>query len=751
MILKKIRNLPSSLNGKILILVLTSICTISLTLTILFITISYVSLKNHFDKHNEATLHKLEQVLEIPFINQDYVMIVDLIDAEINSTNLEYIWLLDKNNKIIACNDPSQSGFILDKKYMHDNRFKYIKSSYAITIAILSDLEFFYSITAIVILSSLFCLAILLFIAVIITNKLSKNITAPISLAVNASKAIADGSFNIVLPEASTLEINTLFKSLVNTANKINELTSGLKSEKNLLKISEEKYRHLIESLSDTYFFFSRTADGKLIYLSPSVRSILGYTDINDFSSFIEKKTNNPINNDVIQHYHNYDFQQKTSPYIIEILHKNGTCKTLEILESPLFNENNDLIQIEGIARDITYEKMIEYQIIQSQKMETVGSLASGIAHDFNNILGGIVGTISIIKHKIKNAGSIDTEELNNFISIMENAGQNATGLVNQLLNLSRKKESFFAATNLSESIKNVLEICNNSFDKRVKITTDIIEDNSIIFADASQIQQAILNILVNAEHAMTIMRKQEDQWGGHLSIKLSIVCIDKYFMNIHPDAEEKNYYILSIHDTGVGIEENILPKIFDPFFSTKPKGKGNGLGLAMVYSIIKTHHGFIDVYSELDKGTTFNIFLPVHQGALDSNISQVSENDLHGTGVILVIDDDPLMRVIATAILDECGYETIAASDGDEGIEIIKNGKKISAVLLDMAMPKKSGREVYMELRSINPEIKVLLASGFKLDERVQELLHLGVVDFIQKPYTMLELGLKIKKVINR
>ncbi len=250
----------------------------------------------------------------------------------------------------------------------------------------------------------------------------------------------------------------------------------------------------------------------------------------------------------------------------------------------------------------------------------------------------------------------------------------------------------------------------------------------------------------------MTIMRKENEKQGGRLTIGIKKICIDHLFCSIHPEATPGRFLLISLADTGVGIESSIIKKIYDPFFTTKMQGIGTGLGLAMVYNIIHQHNGFIDVYSEVDVGSTFNIYLPEHE-QWDQSVQPGEDNEIiHGNGCVLVIDDEDVVRIIARNILSECGYEVILAEDGRRGIELfMKMQDRIKAVLLDMAMPGMSGDEVFGELKKIRPDVKVLLSSGFKQDTRVEKVLSLGVSGFIQKPYSMIEMSYKLNDVISR
>jgi len=273
-----------------------------------------------------------------------------------------------------------------------------------------------------------------------------------------------------------------------------------------------------------------------------------------------------------------------------------------------------------------------------------------------------------------------------------------------------------------------------------------------MVEADPAQIEQVILNACINASHAMTIMKSKSDAWGGELAISLEFIQIKEYFKLYYPQAKHNQYMLLSIKDNGVGMEQETVQKIFDPFFTTKGTGVGTGLGLSMSHAIITQHQGFITVYSEIGIGTTFNMFLPVSaESSEQDNIITYEVNDFKGEGLILVVDDEEVLRNLAKDILEDSGYEVILAVDGLDAVEKFeKYHKKLKMVLLDMVMPKLSGKEAYIKMRDINPNVNVLLASGFKQDDRVQFVKDLGVKGFMQKPYTFDKLAKKVYEIIN-
>lgn len=400
---------------------------------------------------------------------------------------------------------------------------------------------------------------------------------------------------------------------------------------------------------------------------------------------------------------------------------------------------------------DITELERKDEQLRQAQKMELIGNLAGGLAHDFNNVLGGIVGTISLIKYRYAAGKPLTAEELLVHMGTMEQSSKRAADMVQQLLAVSRRKEMMFAAVDLNEVVEHVVGVCESTFDKSVEIRVYQMPEKTMISADLTQMEQVLLNLCVNAYHAMTIMRKHDEHKGGYITILCDRIVSDRHFAATHPGLSEGDYWKLSVRDTGVGMSESVRQRIFDPFFTTKEKGKGTGLGLSMVYNIVKLHHGCIDVYSEEGLGSTFNVYFPVADGQLQEKIKQTEIDIKRGTGVVFVVDDELVMREIAQGMLHECGYDVLLAENGLEAVKVFnKRHQEIALVLLDMVMPKMSGKEAYEEMKKIDPNVNVLLASGFRQDERTEEILKMGVKGFIQKPYTITSLSKAVYEVLN-
>jgi len=387
---------------------------------------------------------------------------------------------------------------------------------------------------------------------------------------------------------------------------------------------------------------------------------------------------------------------------------------------------------------DSTARKDAEFRLIQAQKMEAIGVLAGGLAHDFNNVLSGITGYLSVLKLKLAK-GALPEEFLAQSIDRIEEATFRASKVISQLMAFSKKSPIQSRTVDLNKVVKNVLSIAVNSFDKSIELQAKTPDDPTLLQGDPTQIEQVLLNLCVNAYHAMTIMREPDQPWGGKLSIGINEIHTDSYFRKLHPLATRNDYWCIQVSDTGVGIGKQELSKLYVPFYTTKDKAHGTGLGLSMVFNIVKEHDGFIDVYSEKGIGSSFNVFLPKFTGSQQMLSPEESVVEIKGQGVVLVIDDDDAVRETTKMVLSEFGYEVLTAKDGLEGIERFMASREPPAfVILDLVMPRLSGRETYQQLLRLNPHIKVILVSGFKQDERIQELMEMGLRHFLHKPFSI-------------
>jgi nitrogen-specific signal transduction histidine kinase/CheY-like chemotaxis protein len=388
-----------------------------------------------------------------------------------------------------------------------------------------------------------------------------------------------------------------------------------------------------------------------------------------------------------------------------------------------------------NFLRDITEQKALEDQFQQAQKMEAIGTLAGGIAHDFNNLLMGVQGRTSLM------LVDADTSQPHHeHLKGIEGYVKSATELTRQLLGFARGGKYEVVPTNLNELVKNSSDMFGRT-QKEITIYPKYQKDIWVVDVDQGQIEQVLLNLYVNAWQAMA--------GGGKLFLKTENVTLDEFLAEAY-GVDPGRYVKISVTDTGMGMDKKTQQRIFDPFFTTKEMGRGTGLGLASAYGILKNHRGIIHVYSELGQGTTFNIYLPVSEKTLKKK-KDTTTGVIGGTEGILLVDDEELVIGVGSQMLEKLGYRVQVATDGQEAINIYEaNQEAIQLIILDMVLPGMGGGQIYDKLKKVNPKVKVLLSSGYTLDGIAAEILNRGCNGFIQKPFNLKQLSLKIRSIID-
>jgi PAS domain S-box-containing protein len=403
----------------------------------------------------------------------------------------------------------------------------------------------------------------------------------------------------------------------------------------------------------------------------------------------------------------------------------------------PVTDRNARLVRVVAMIEDVTDRQRLEEQLIQSQKMESIGLLAGGIAHDFNNILGGILGYASFVKSQVQKE-----EKIFPHLETIERSALRAAELTSQLLAFARGGKYVVGPMSINDLIGETAELLRGTMEKNIQVNLHLDPAAPVIEADAAQMQQVLMNLCINARDAMP--------GGGTLTITTRRLKQPDAFLRTVPDMRRGSYVRLDIKDTGIGIEKSIRGKIFDPFFTTKEKGKGTGLGLATVYGIVKNHGGVVNVESELGVGTTFSVYIP----AVEHAVRRAASQEVRASGgreTILIVDDEETIRMLVKDILEEKGYIVHGAADGIAAVSMYRDtGATIDLVILDMTMPGMGGRETFEKLRELNPGVRVILSTGYTADERTRELLSSGIKAFVQKPYKMDELAAAVRKVLD-
>jgi PAS domain S-box-containing protein len=506
------------------------------------------------------------------------------------------------------------------------------------------------------------------------------------------------------------------------------------------LEKSEEKYRDLFNNVSD--FIYVHDLEGNFLEANLVFKERLGITE--DELSGLNARDIMPekYRNQFDDYLRRIGDQGKDEGFY-RVIGKEGEEIVIEYKNSIVYDADGNIHGVRGSGRDVTERilaekerKRLEIQVLRAQRLEAIGTLAGGIAHNFNNLLMGIQGNASLASLDVVRDHPID-DKLQN----IEKLVQSGSKLTNQLLDYAREGRYEVKAVSLNKLIQQTAKTFGDAR-KDISIHEDLAGDLMGIEADQGQIEQILLNLYINAADAMPE--------GGKLFLKT--VNIKHYEIKNKPyQAKPGNYVLLTVRDTGTGMDQQTMDRIFEPFYTTKGLSRGTGLGLSSVYGIIKGHGGYIDVGSQKGFGTTFGIYLPA------SSKQVIEENDIKktitkGEETILLVDDEDAIIHVGEQFLDVLGYEVLTAHSGAEALEIYteKYGQ-IDLVILDMVMPEMGGGETYDRLKRVNPEVRVLLSSGYSLNGQAQKILDRGCDGFIQKPFNLEELSHKMREIFDK
>jgi PAS domain S-box-containing protein len=512
------------------------------------------------------------------------------------------------------------------------------------------------------------------------------------------------------------------------------------KRNEQALIASEKKYRNIIGSIEDGYYEIN--LDGNLSLVNQAMCRMLGY-DENEMlgmntSAYMSEHSSHQIND---SSFSILAAEGRGKTLELQLYRKDGGTCYAETVVSAIFDEDGEPVGFRGIARDISERKqaeesrkILEEQLQRSQRLEALGTLAGGIAHDFNNLLMGIQGRTELILTDLpdNHPHSLQLRNIENYL-------KSAASLTSGLLGFARGGKYEIKPVDLNALIQKSIRMFGRT-KKEIVIESTLHNDLPPVEADSSQIEQVFLNLLVNAGQAMP--------GGGSITITTRLTSIDENNSRFH-DIQPGNYVSIRVSDTGKGMDEETIGKIFEPFFTTKTLGHGTGLGLATVYGIIRNHGGAIFATSALNQGTSFTLFLPASDKKFSPEI-ETPQAVARGSETLLLVDDEPMIIEVGRQILAALGYNVLTAASGEEALEIFGRGHdRIDLLIIDMIMPQMSGGELFDKLKKIKPTVKVLLASGYSIEGEAREILERGCAGFIQKPFTMSELSVKLRKML--
>ncbi|TGL64899.1 ATP-binding response regulator [Leptospira sarikeiensis] len=531
------------------------------------------------------------------------------------------------------------------------------------------------------------------------------------------------------------------------------EIEERKKAER-LNREGEELFKELTDAIHEV-FWMTSLSKNELVYISQGYEQVWGRSRESLFKNPISwLECIHPEDRDRV--FNSAKTKQVTGEYREEyrIIRPDGQIRWIRDKAFPVKNERGETVRIAGVAEDITEHKVkeaqlkdtekkraeLEEQLIQAQKLESLGTLASGIAHDFNNILSIIMGHTSVIENNKSNP-----EKFSQHISALHTATQRGASLVRQLLTFARKTEFNLELAHINDIVLEISKLISQTFPKSIRLFTDLSENLPMVKVDTNQIHQVLLNLCVNARDAMSE--------GGILNVETFLVNAENIKIGYSKSISDQ-YVLLRISDSGSGMSEKTKQRIFEPFFTTKDIGKGTGLGLALAYSVVENHKGWIEVESELGQGTTFFVFLPVPKETTEIKIkpSFSEPGAIRGDESILVIEDEELLRNMLGDLLESKGYKAFLAADGEDGVEqFLLRHSEISLVLTDLGLPKFGGEEVIKRIRAIHSSVKIVLASGFMEPELKVSLKDFGVSYFVQKPYLGTEILSCIRSALDQ
>ncbi|MCA0446612.1 MAG: PAS domain S-box protein [Bacteroidetes bacterium] len=557
----------------------------------------------------------------------------------------------------------------------------------------------------------------------------------------NMRRVFKGESFNRTLPFGE-LFYNYHYVPLKDETGKISSglllarnVTAKKRAEEELLQ-SEERYRSFFEE--DLSGDFIATPDGKITDCNPSFMQIFGFGALDEAQSTnivtlfrvtsVWKSILNQLNKD-----------EKLEYFEIEMVRVDGDPVYIIGNFIGKKDDTGKLRVVKGYLFDDTRRRELENQLFQSQKMQSIGTLAGGIAHDFNNLLGIIIGRTQMLELKVAQDQRLVKEA-----NIIRQAAERGTGLVRQLLTFARKNEFKLERLKINNLVEETERLIRETFPKTISIEKNLKKDLPEIQADNTQLHQVLLNLCVNSRDAMPN--------GGMIRISTDLI-EGEILQQKYKNAVARSYIHITVQDSGTGIDQAILNRIYEPFFTTKDIGKGTGLGLSVVYGIVSSHNGFISVESAKGKGTTFQIFLPVDELILETTGSEPREFALTpgGQETLLLIEDEQMLRDLVFETLSAKGYTVIPAQNGIEGIEIYQaQSGAIDMVISDYGLPVMNGSQVFLYLSQIKPNVKFILASGFIDPSLKADLSKQGIHEFIEKPYRPEELAMRIRMVLD-
>jgi two-component system cell cycle sensor histidine kinase/response regulator CckA len=502
------------------------------------------------------------------------------------------------------------------------------------------------------------------------------------------------------------------------------------------LRESEARYRGLVNNA--TYGIYWVTGDGGLLFVNPALVRMLGYESEQDLLG-VRNSHLFYADPEVRDRVHGEYGRNGRVDAVVEWRRKDGKIISVRLNGRTVTEPSRKDPCVEVIVEDVTERLQLEKQLVQAQKFEAIGQLAGGIAHDFNNMIGAIIGWADLGIEETDSGSRIRRH----FEKVRQQADR-AAALTKQLLAFARRQILEPRTIDLNQVAVETLGLLENVIGSNIEIKASLAPDLAVVRADPVQIEQVLMNLCINARDAMPE--------GGSLMVETGNATLDRDFCAFQPHAHPGAYAVLSVADTGTGMDRATLDRIFEPFFTTKELGKGTGLGLATVYGIVTQHGGFLQVHSEVGRGTTFRAYFPVSTEAPKVETVRDRSPMRRGSETILIAEDHEALRQVAHETLVSLGYEVILAIDGEEAVrKFAANNGQIDLALLDVMLPKLSGTEVFARIREENPDLPVILSTGYSPDIALLDQVRQRGLPILQKPYSPHELARRVREALDR
>ena len=561
--------------------------------------------------------------------------------------------------------------------------------------------------------------------------RLSRNITQPLSTLREVAVAITEGDYSRSVETSGSDELGQLGRAFETMATRVAIAQHTLQQQLAAMEESESRYRKITEASFDG---IDIVVDDVVREANRGFAKIFGYS----VDEVIGRPTSDFLAEESVSQIKERSDRQEEGNYEFVGKHKDGHKILLEGM-TRIHNIDGRPGRITAF-RDVTEKRALEAQFRQAQKMDAVGRLAGGVAHDFNNLLTVIMGCTDFLLQD----ETVENDSHREDLQQIKQASLAAASLTRQLLAFTRQEVIQPRLIEVNATVANAQNILKRLIGEDIELSTVLTSENPVVKIDRSQFEQVIVNLAVNARDAMPS--------GGKLTMETQTADVDEAYATSHWSVTPGRYAVLAVTDNGCGMDEETQTRIFEPFYTTKDVGKGTGLGLAMVYGAVKQSGGFIWVYSEPGKGTTFKIYLPLAQESMVASELKALPAVQRGTEVIVLAEDSPAVRSTARGILERAGYTVIEAPNGRTALEIArKRAKQIHLLLTDVVMPEMSGRKLSEEFAALRPDTRVLFMSGYTDDAIVRHGVMSAAVDYLQKPFSADSLLRKVRDVLDR